>query len=53
MEDIIPKDINSIIQENKFLKKLLKEAPVTIHINKIDENGYNMPVWANDKYEAL
>ncbi len=53
MEKISNKSINSLIQENEFLKRLIKEAPVTIHINKIDENGYNMPVWANDKYEKL
>ena len=53
MEEIIQENISSIIEENKFLKKLLKEAPVTIHINKVDENGHNMPVWANDHYEEL
>ena len=53
MEEISQENISIIIEENKFLKKLLKEAPVTIHINKVDENGHNMPVWANDNYEKL
>lgn len=53
MEEISQKNISSIIEENKFLKKLVKEAPVTIHINKVDEKGHNMPVWANDHYEEL
>ncbi len=53
MEEISQKNISLIIEENEFLKKLLKEAPVTIHINKVDESGYNMPVWANDYYEEL
>lgn len=53
MEERTQNDTNLIIEENKFLKRLLKEAPVTMHINKVDENGHNMPVWANDNYEKL
>lgn len=53
MDNNLIKEIQSLKEENAFLTKLIKEAPVTIHINKIDENGYNMPVWTNDKYEKL
>lgn len=53
MEELIQKDIDSIIEENNFLKKLLKEAPVSFHINKVDEKGLNIPVWINDNYEKL
>lgn len=53
MEEISQENIRLIIGENKFLKKLLKEAPVSIHINKVDEHGQNMPVWVNYNYEDL
>lgn len=46
-------DIDLLIEENRFLRKLLKEAPVSIHINNVDKHGHNMPVWVNDQYEKL
>lgn len=53
MEEVSELSITRLIKENKFLRKLLKEAPVSIHINKVDEHGQNMPVWVNDNYEDL
>ncbi|MCK4920272.1 MAG: hypothetical protein KAS71_04450 [Bacteroidales bacterium] len=47
MEEVSELSISHLIEENKFLRKLLKEAPVSIHINKVDEHGQNMPVWVN------
>ena len=46
-------DVGELIKENNFLKMLINEVPVTIHINKVDMEGNNMPVWANQNYEKL
>ena len=53
MDNNLIKEIQSLKEENAFLTKLIKEAPVSIHINKIDKSGHNLPVWANDKYEKM
>lgn len=53
MEIDLKKEIQKLKEDNLFLTKLIKEAPACIHINKVDQNGHNMPVWANDKYEEL
>ena len=46
-------DVRKLIEENNFLKKIINEVPVTIHINKVDMEGNNMPVWVNDNYQKL